>query len=43
MTAEMLGDSEGFPTLDSKLANALTKVTKGVLARDINLEKENRL
>ena len=38
-TVEMLGDSEGFAALDSKLANALTKVTKGVLARDINLEK----
>ena len=42
MTVEKFIDSEGFPTLDSKLASALSRVTKGMLGRNITLEQEKQ-
>ena len=40
VTSADLAETDGFATLDSKLASALRKVVTGSLSRTINVEKE---
>ena len=40
ITVEELGDSEAFPSLDAKLAAALSRTLQGDLAQQVNLVKE---
>ena len=40
ITVEELGDSEAFPSLDAKLAAALSRTIQGDLAQQVNLVKE---
>ena len=42
-TPEDLAETDGFATLDSKLASALRKVVTGSLGRSINVERRNLL
>ena len=39
-TFEKLADSKAFPSLDAKLASALSRITTGELARPVNVQKE---
>ena len=38
-----LEDSDGFHTLDSKLASALARIVTGTLGRSIDVERESTL
>ena len=40
ITIDELGDSEAFPSLDAKLAAALSRTLQGDLAQQVNLLKE---